>query len=637
MTHATNEEANAVKKHKPIRWHLVYFLLAGFDLVAISGSLFLGHEVMKIFQTSVQVNQLWADKLAGLSDIRSAAATVNAPGNDVFDSLDVRKELKRQVLAETEFDLRLDSFRKSIETVADSHARTDLLLACTQIRGLMDEMLEEANRIFGYFEKNDAASAGRRMATMDRKFAKLNQAFSAAAQQIRKIQQSHFAGQVAEASFLGDFEYLFGGVIAFIVCAVMLYGHRISWEFKKIEKLRELHLAQVEALSAQLKTSLVEAGDANVLKSQFLANMSHEIRTPMNGVMGMAQLLLRTPLDDNQKRFVNMLISSSKGLLTLINDILDLSKIESGAMSLRIDRVNLGELVKEAAGYVEGVAAAKQLKVRTAVSPDRLGVFQGDAQRLTQVLVNLLGNAIKFTQSGEVVLEVGPGAGNSTRFSVRDTGIGIPQDKLEVIFDRFRQADGATTRKHGGTGLGLSISKELVGLMGGVIKVESSSGVGSTFWFELPLEFEKQPVARPAIASQMPVSDGTFRILVAEDNMMNQALMKSILDLQGLTSSFVENGRLAIEALESVRFDLILMDLHMPEMNGDDAIRKIRGSDAWFNKIPIIVLTADAMKGVKERCEAAGADGFLCKPIDLDKLIAAIECVRKGEGSRNAA
>jgi PAS domain S-box-containing protein len=371
-----------------------------------------------------------------------------------------------------------------------------------------------------------------------------------------------------------------------------------------------------------------EAELANKLKSQFLANMSHEIRTPMNGVMGMAQLLMKTSLDDKQERFCSMLVTSSKALLAIINDILDLSKIEAGLMTLNLDKVEMREMIEEALGRVEGVAAQKGLKLRHAIAPARFGTFEADAPRIIQVLVNLLGNAIKFTDVGEVLLDVSESGNGTTRFSVRDSGEGIPQEQLAVVFERFRQVDGSSTRKHGGTGLGLAITKELVHLMRGELGLDSTVGVGSTFWFEIPLDISQKRM-RQAQAPDTEAAGSALhglRVLVAEDNATNQEVAREMLDLLGAKPEIVGTGRAAIDALERAAFDLVLMDIHMPEMNGDTAIQNIRTCGKPYAHVPIIVVTASAMKGMEERYIDLGADGYVPKPIDLPLLS---ETVRK--------
>jgi CheY-like chemotaxis protein len=316
-----------------------------------------------------------------------------------------------------------------------------------------------------------------------------------------------------------------------------------------------------------------------------------------------------------------MVLTSSKALLTIINDILDLSKIEAGLMTLNIDAIDMQRLVDETLSRVEGVATQKGLHLRHDIAPSRRGTFEGDAPRIIQVLVNLLGNAIKFTEKGEVVLEVAEGADGRTRFSVRDSGEGIPPDQLAIVFERFRQVDGSSTRKHGGTGLGLAITKELVQLMRGELGVESTVGAGSTFWIEIPIDIKKETATPDQQQSDACGAEMRgLRVLVAEDNATNQEVIGEMLGLLGAKTEVVGTGTAAIEALERSVFDLVLMDIHMPEMNGDTAIQTIRASAKPYARVPIIVVTASAMKGMEERYIELGADGYVPKPIELALL-----------------
>jgi PAS domain S-box-containing protein len=369
-----------------------------------------------------------------------------------------------------------------------------------------------------------------------------------------------------------------------------------------------------------------QAEQANKLKSQFLANMSHEIRTPMNGVMGMAQLLMRTQLTDKQRHYANVILDSSKSLLTIINDILDLSKIESGLMNLNCEPVEVSRLIQDVCARVEGIATQKHLALNQIIDPACDGVFHGDAVRIGQVLVNLIGNAVKFTETGSVTIEVSPAARGRTRFAVHDTGPGIPAEQLCAVFERFRQGDGSTTRRHGGTGLGLAISRELVRLMKGDIGVDSKMGEGSTFWFELPIDLERKAGAKD---DSVNVSDSPLegmRVLVAEDDPVSQQVIASELTLLGADPTVVGDGRAALDALERERYAVVFMDMQMPGMTGDVAIQKIRASGKPYADIPIIIVTANAIE-VRERFLDVQADACVAKPIVFAQFAETIQQV----------
>jgi PAS domain S-box-containing protein len=424
---------------------------------------------------------------------------------------------------------------------------------------------------------------------------------------------------------------------------------------KSAEKKLKEYAQELERKNQELEAALITAREATQLKSRFLANMSHEIRTPMNGVLGMTDFLLATQLNSEQQEYAESIHRSAGALLTLINDILDLSKIEAG--KLRVDRApfNVAAAVEETASVFALQARAKGLEFESSI-PDALkGIAVGDAGRLRQVLTNLLGNAIKFTDGGrvgvtaEVLHETE--AELKVRFTVHDTGIGIPSDQQSRLFESFIQGDGSSTRKYGGTGLGLAISKQLVELLGGEIGVESEPWSGSRFWFTA--EFAKpapgqvlvvpapkriskplatvRTVAPPAVPqvkqqvpAEVPAVDAKLRVLLAEDNEINQRITKRLLQKLGLDADTVVNGREAVEALEKRKYDLVLMDCQMPNMDGFEATAIVRNREGAKHHTPICALTANAMEGDRERCLAAGMDDYISKPVGLDKLQKAV-------------
>ncbi|HYD86740.1 MAG TPA: ATP-binding protein [Vitreimonas sp.] len=370
-----------------------------------------------------------------------------------------------------------------------------------------------------------------------------------------------------------------------------------------------------------LVRSMESANQASSLKSQFLANMSHELRTPMNGVIGMAQLLQRSELDPKQRRYADTILNSARSLLSIINDILDLSKIESGMLRLDPDWVGLDQLAHAALGVVEGVALQKGVALELELPPraDQTLLYC-DADRVRQVLVNLLGNALKFSDEGVVRLGMEHVGRAGWKFAVTDNGPGIPPDQQAQIFERFRQVDGSSTRRHGGTGLGLAICSELVSIMKGAIDVESVPGHGSTFWFVLPLESRRAAEANQSKTDPIRRGDDLAgaRVLLVEDNETNRLLMREVLHEAGVVQlTEAENGADAIECLEAAHYDLVLMDIHMPVMPGDVAIRTIRASNAPYASVPIMVVTASAMKGQRDAYLATGADEYVAKPLDL--------------------
>jgi signal transduction histidine kinase/CheY-like chemotaxis protein len=419
------------------------------------------------------------------------------------------------------------------------------------------------------------------------------------------------------------------GLVALVI---VLAGAITLHYFRRINSAHQ----RLELALEEMREAKEDAERASRAKSEFVSRMSHELRTPLNAIIGFSQLLESEPLLPSQKHYVNLINSSGNHLMELINAVLDHAKIEAGSMTLERIAFDVSDMITEVRGIVAERASEKGLKFVLDASPDLPRFIMGDPTRLRQVLINLLVNAIKFTEKGSIELGQGVDDGQLI-FSVRDSGIGMDSDALERLFQPFSQADQTITRRYGGTGLGLVISKELVEGMGGTIEVDSSPGVGTCFWVHLPLVVADG--ASPSASRNLPEQHTDIaalvsgRVLLVDDNRVNQQLGAAMLGRLGLVHDTADNGIRALQCISQTTYALILMDMEMPEMDGISATREIRQREraqGSKSRLPIIALTANALAEDRERCFAAGMDGYVPKPISRNALESEISRLFKG-------
>jgi len=459
-----------------------------------------------------------------------------------------------------------------------------------------------------------------------------------------RVRAEPYSAKVAAAEFQVDprwWEIWWVRLGSLLVGAGVLWGVTTRYRKRQLERAVRQRTAELEGERSRMLEEKRQADEARDAKGRFLANISHEIRTPLNGVIGLSRLLEAMPVPPEAVEAIRMIRSSGDTLLRLINDVLDFSKVDAGRLELEIAPFHLRRALEESVGLFRAVAAEKALQLRCALAPDLPEYVAGDETRLRQVVLNLVSNAVKFTASGEVALSAAAErqdeAACAIRVEVRDTGVGIAPEQRARLFSSFYQADSSISRRYGGTGLGLAISQRLVTLMGGSIDVESWPGKGTRFWFTIPLGRAQAPGA-PSAAPPPVVSAGRqLRVLVAEDNLVNQKVVLMLLKKLGVAADLAADGAEAIEAAQAKRYDLVLMDVQMPNVSGIAATREIR-SRLPRDRQPIIFgLTAHATTEYRDICLAAGMDGYLTKPLEQEKLRNLIAEMSAQTSSRNLA
>jgi signal transduction histidine kinase/CheY-like chemotaxis protein len=385
----------------------------------------------------------------------------------------------------------------------------------------------------------------------------------------------------------------------------------------------------VKRMEQELKLAKDKAEEMSQAKGEFLANMSHEIRTPMNGVIGTLQLLSDTKLGAAQQEYVDTAHKSAHSLLTILNDILDLSKIEAGKLNIELIPLDIREIVSELITLHSMTAEEKVIRLYADIDEQLPQVLIGDPTRIRQILANLISNALKFTEKGHVLVKISVVSSDDNnadiRMAVEDTGVGIREEIKDRLFNEFTQADGSTTRKYGGTGLGLAIVKQLVEMMHGQFGVESVPGEGSTFWFRVTLGVSAEQTIKQPFEHELELTGNlSGHVLLVEDNPINQMVAQKMLEKIGIKATLAADGQEALDMLEQDEFDAVLMDCQMPVMDGYEATRRIREQDALL-KLPVIAMTANVMEGDREKCIEAGMNDYIGKPfveMDLKKTLA---------------
>lgn len=609
-------------RSNPRTWFKIYVALALTALCIASMSIWLGSTLLTAHRQSVHLHALWAARQNNLAELSTQAARAHRAISAEFDHQHADEALETVRSAVINFDLEFAECLADLHTIAEDDLAALVSENIHKARDAMHEMASQGDGLFHAIEAGDLRSAGVRMARINRAYGEIQNALVPLRPAIRDSLSHALRAQLHQSERLERRQYTIAGLMCIGVILAVWYGRRLFEATAIAQREHEEYL--------QIMSDRRDAAEAaNRAKSEFLANMSHEIRTPMTAILGYADLLTDAgQTTEDRDRCIRTIRRSGEHLLAILNDILDLSRIEAGRMQLESLDCSPIQIAEEVFSLIHPRAVEQGITFRTDFHFPLPLAIKADPLRLKQILLNLVGNAVKFTPRGSVTITLELQPSGSLAFRITDTGIGMPPEKIAILYEPFTQADSSTTRRFGGSGLGLSISRRLAEMMSASIDVQSKPGAGSTFTLALSPDATAQSQMVTSLQQAAPQLSSSpaqpvnlrGRILLAEDGPDNQRLITAFLTRAGAEVHLARNGRQAVDMVlvADDPFDLVIMDMQMPELDGYAATRLLRSRG---HRGPILALTAHAMSGERERCLAAGCNDYIAKPIQRQQFL----------------